>query len=180
MAPLGLDPVSLAGLQAQRLLDTRHGDRARLRRGRVAQPRATRSTIRTRRSRATSSVDDAADGALLVGAAAQPRPAADLRRRRGRDPRARATGPASSPTNPVWIRGIDHRIESHHPGLRDLTASPSTETAAREAGVADGPVDVAELMANYSPEEIVLREALGLERLDGASTRRAGRWRRIR
>jgi len=62
----------------------------------------------------------------------------------------------------VWIRGIDHRIESHHPGLRDLTASPSTAQAAAGAGVGAGPVDVAELMVNYSPEEIVLKRALGL------------------
>jgi acetyl-CoA acetyltransferase len=28
--------------------------------------------------------------------------------------------------------------------------------------VADGPVEVAELMVNYSPEELILRDALGL------------------
>ncbi|HEX8803371.1 MAG TPA: lipid-transfer protein, partial [Acidimicrobiales bacterium] len=65
--------------------------------------------------------------------------------------------------HPVWIRGIDHRIESHHPGLRDLTTSTSTAQAAAGAGVAAGPVDLAELMVNYSPEEIVLRRALGLD-----------------
>ena len=32
----------------------------------------------------------------------------------------------------------------------------------RSGGASAGPVDVAELMVNYSPEEIVLREALGL------------------
>jgi acetyl-CoA acetyltransferase len=64
---------------------------------------------------------------------------------------------------PAWIRGIDHRIESHHPGLRDLTTSTSTAQAAAGAGVSAGPVDVAELMVNYSPEEIVLRRALGLD-----------------
>jgi hypothetical protein len=63
---------------------------------------------------------------------------------------------------PVWITGMDHRIESHHPGLRDLTTSVSTVTAASGAGVADGPIDVAELTVTYSPEEVVLRAALGL------------------
>jgi acetyl-CoA acetyltransferase len=57
---------------------------------------------------------------------------------------------------------MDHRIESHHPGLRDLTTSVSTATAAAGAGVADGPIDLAELTVTYSPEEIVLRAALGL------------------
>ncbi|WP_419918094.1 lipid-transfer protein [Candidatus Poriferisocius sp.] len=65
--------------------------------------------------------------------------------------------------NPVWIRAIDHRIESHHPTLRDLTDSPSVRTAAQRVGLHDGPVDVAELTVTYSPEEIILRAALGLD-----------------
>src|SRR5207245_1996764 len=48
---------------------------------------------------------------------------------------------------PAWIRGIDHRIEPHSLGVRDLTDSPSTRRAAEKAGVADGSVDVAELHA---------------------------------
>ena len=63
---------------------------------------------------------------------------------------------------PVWIRGIDHRIESHHFGLRDLTDSVSTRIAARNLGLDPASLDVAELCACYSPEEIVLRKALGL------------------
>ena len=74
--------------------------------------------------------------------------------------------------NPVWIRGIDHRIESHHPGLRDLTRSVSSELAAEHAGLADAPVDVAELMVNYSPEELILRDALGLG--DGTTVNPSG------
>ena len=64
--------------------------------------------------------------------------------------------------NPVWIRAIDHRIESHHPTLRDLTDSPSVRTAAERVGLHDGPVDAAELTVTFSPEEIILRNALGL------------------
>lgn len=63
---------------------------------------------------------------------------------------------------PAWIRGIDHRIEPIHLGLRDLTVSESTRIAAEKAGVADGPVDVAELHAPFSHQELILREALGL------------------
>ena len=37
---------------------------------------------------------------------------------------------------PAWIRGIDHRIEPHALGLRDLTKSPSARLAAEKAGVA--------------------------------------------
>ena len=60
------------------------------------------------------------------------------------------------------IKGIDHRIETHHIGSRDLTQSVSTKQAAEAAGVANGPVDIAELYAPFSHQEIILRQALGL------------------
>ena len=60
------------------------------------------------------------------------------------------------------ISGIDHCIETHNLGMRDLTDSVSTRTAARNAGMADGPVDVAELYAPFSHQEIILTRALGL------------------
>jgi len=46
--------------------------------------------------------------------------------------------------------------------VRDLTASPSTALAAERAGVADGPVDVAEIHAPFTSQEIVLMRALKL------------------
>jgi acetyl-CoA acetyltransferase len=60
------------------------------------------------------------------------------------------------------IKGIDHRIETHHIGSRDLTQSISTKQAAEAAGVAQGPVDIAELYAPFSHQEIILRRALNL------------------
>jgi acetyl-CoA acetyltransferase len=64
---------------------------------------------------------------------------------------------------PAWIRGIDHRIEPHALGTRDLTASASTQLAGEKAGVhARGSIDVAELHAPFSHQEILLRRALGL------------------
>jgi acetyl-CoA acetyltransferase len=63
---------------------------------------------------------------------------------------------------PAWIRGIDHRIEAHPLGLRDLTTSASTTIAAERTGVANGPVDVAELHAPYTHQELILGDALGL------------------
>lgn len=64
--------------------------------------------------------------------------------------------------NPVIISGIDHRIESSMPTLRDLTRSTSTETAGKSAGVNDKPVEFAELHAPFSHQEILLQRALGL------------------
>ena len=62
----------------------------------------------------------------------------------------------------VLIRGIDHRIETHNLGMRDLTDSPSTRIAAEQAGVGEGAVDVAELYAPFSHQELILSRALGL------------------
>jgi len=63
---------------------------------------------------------------------------------------------------PVWIRGIDHRVEAQGLGLRDLTRSESTATAGERAGVSRDKIDVAELYAPFTHQEILLRRALGL------------------
>ncbi len=160
MAPLGIDPVSLAGIQARALLDAGRATEedfaaivSRSRRDALANPNAQVAVDRSPESLLAEPYFGAplrrhdlppiSDGAAAVVLAA--------------GDRARAIT-----EHPVWIRGIDHRIESHHPGLRDLTDSPSTRLAADGAGLAGGSVDVAELMVTYSPEEVVLRAALGL------------------
>ena len=63
---------------------------------------------------------------------------------------------------PVWIRAIEHRMDPHQPGVRDLTRSPSTEAAGRAAGVNDAKLDIAELHAPFTHQELILREALEL------------------
>jgi acetyl-CoA acetyltransferase len=60
------------------------------------------------------------------------------------------------------ITGIDHRIETHNLGMRDLTDSVSTRLAAQTAGMGEGAVDMAELYAPFSHQEIILTRALGL------------------
>jgi acetyl-CoA acetyltransferase len=62
---------------------------------------------------------------------------------------------------PAWIRGFEHRIESHSLGVRDLTTSESTRAAGIAAN-ANGEVDIAELHSQFSHEELMLAEALGL------------------
>jgi len=170
LAPLGLDPVSLAGIQARCLIDA---GKATERDFAAVASRSRRDAMGNPNAQVTGdrSVDDLlkeayvceplrrhdlppiSDGAAALVLVAGPR-ARDLVER------------------PAWVTGMDHRIESHHPGLRDLTTSPSTALAASGAGVGDGPVDVAELTVTYSPEEIVLREALGLG--DGVAVNPSG------
>lgn len=63
---------------------------------------------------------------------------------------------------PVWIRGIDHRIDPPALGVRDLTRIPSAAIAAERAGVRGDKVDFAEVTAPYSHQEVLLRREIGL------------------
>ena len=63
---------------------------------------------------------------------------------------------------PAWIRGIDHRIESQNLGNRSMTALPSAALAAHKAGANDDKIDLAELHAPYTHQELLLVKALGL------------------
>ncbi len=73
-----------------------------------------------------------------------------------------ATDKARTADSPgtAWITGFEHRIEPIALSSRDLTASSSTEAAGTAAGT-DG-VDLAELHAPFSHQELILRTALGL------------------
>ena len=129
MAPLWPDPVSLAALQARALLDAGRAERGGLRRGGGPQP---------------------------AGRPGQPQGPGRLRpvgrRAAGRglrgDPLRRHTLPPITDgaaavvlaagdrayewaERPAWITGIDHRIETHALGARDLATSPSTARAGR-------------------------------------------------
>ena len=63
---------------------------------------------------------------------------------------------------PAWIRGIDHRIDSQYLGARDLTAAPSAALAAEKAGAKRDKLDVAELHAPFTHQEILLRKEMGI------------------
>jgi acetyl-CoA acetyltransferase len=63
---------------------------------------------------------------------------------------------------PAWITGFEHRVDSPSLGGRDLTDITSARAAARAAGVDTAGVDVAELHAPFSHQELLLRTALGL------------------
>jgi acetyl-CoA acetyltransferase len=66
---------------------------------------------------------------------------------------------------PAWITGFEHRIDSASLGARDLTTAPSAAEAGRASGVSG--VEVAELHAPFTHQEIILRNVLGLS---GAAT----------
>ncbi|MGK2866896.1 MAG: thiolase domain-containing protein, partial [Mycobacterium sp.] len=65
--------------------------------------------------------------------------------------------------NPAWITGIEHRIETPILGARDLTTSPSTAVSAKVATGGDaGSIDIAEVYAPFTHQQLILTEAIGL------------------
>jgi len=160
LAPLWPDTVSLAALQARAWLEkTGRSERelaeiaARSRRDAKSNPNVTISgDYEVEKLLATAKLFDplrAHDCAKVCdGAAAVVLAAGDRARKACK--------------RPAWIRGIDHRIEPHSLGARDLTVSVSTKLAGEKAGVGKAKVDVAELHAPFTHQEAILRDALGL------------------
>lgn len=65
--------------------------------------------------------------------------------------------------NPAFVTGWDHRIDTPNFGARDLTISPSTTLAGDTAfGERSRAVDVAEINASFSHQELIVRTALRL------------------
>lgn len=68
---------------------------------------------------------------------------------------------------PAWIRAIDHRMDTHYPGSRDLAVLESARIAAEKAAVMAGfsaaHVEVAELHTEYSYAEPLLTKTFGIE-----------------
>ena len=68
---------------------------------------------------------------------------------------------------PAWIRGIEHRVDPQHLGFRDLATAPSAKLAAEKAGATSGAIDVAEIHAQFSHEELILARRVGVGRRRG-------------
>ncbi|MBI4518356.1 MAG: lipid-transfer protein [Deltaproteobacteria bacterium] len=71
-------------------------------------------------------------------------------------------------SQPVWIHGLDQRAEMQALGGRDLSRSASTALAAQKALAMAGlsradEVDLLELSAATPAEEMIVREAMGLD-----------------
>jgi acetyl-CoA acetyltransferase len=156
LAPLGPDSISLAALQTRAVLDSGKASERDL------------AAIAVRNRMAAMSNDHAqVTGSEDVDALLEsPYIAAPLRRHDcppisdGAAAVVLVAGDRAAELceHPAWIRGIDHRIEPHGLGMRDLTRSRSTATAARNAGI--GEADVVELHAPFTAQEVILRDAL--------------------
>ncbi|TDO14346.1 acetyl-CoA acetyltransferase [Mycobacterium sp. BK086] len=159
VAPLWPDSVSMAGLQARMGLDAGKWTAEQM--AQVALD-SFAAGGRTDKEEVTGSVDDLlsrpffadplrrhdiapiTDGASAIVLAAGDK-ARELRE------------------NPAWITGFEHRIETPVLGARDLTTSPSTAASAKAATGGDtNSIEVAELYAPFSHQQLILAEAIGL------------------
>jgi acetyl-CoA acetyltransferase len=160
LTPLGVDPVSLAAMQARAMLDA----------GKITEREMAEIASRSRTAAIGNPYAQVTSDADADALLAEPYLTAPLRKHDlppisdGASAVILATADKAKAVckNPVWIRGIDHRMEVHQPGMRDLTVSTSTKLAGEKAGVGNAKVDVAELSASFSHQEKLLTEALGL------------------
>jgi acetyl-CoA acetyltransferase len=160
LAPLGPDTISLAALQARSLLDS----------GKYTEADMAQVAVRSRRDAKSNPDAQLAGDFETSKLLAEPYIASPLRKHDcppitdGAAAIVIAAADVARDTceKPVWIRGIDHRLDTHQLGGRDLTQSPSTTLAAQKAGAGDGPIEFAELQAPFTHQELILRDALGL------------------
>ena len=161
LAPLALDSVSMAALQARTLLDS----------GAITEADMAAVVARSRCNAKNNPHAQLSGDVSVEQLLAEPEYLAPLRRHDCcpisdgacamvicTEEQAKAWGKPYA-----LITGIDHRIDTHHLGLRDLTVSPSTRLAGQKAGVGNGPVEVAELYAPFSHQEIIVQRELGLD-----------------
>ncbi|MFM7273539.1 MAG: lipid-transfer protein, partial [Gammaproteobacteria bacterium] len=159
--PLWPDSVSLAALQARALLDA----------GLVTEREMAEVVVRSRRAAKDNPKAQLRGDPSVESLLAEPGFVSPLRRHDCAPVTdgASALLLASADTarklcaRPAWIRGIDHRMETGMLGARDLTRSPSTRHAGLKAGVGAAAVEIAELHAPFSHQEILLRRELGLD-----------------
>jgi acetyl-CoA acetyltransferase len=160
LAPLGVDAVTFAALQARALLDA----------GTVTERQMAEVAARTRRdaqtnphAQVTGEFDaDALLKEAFVRAPLRPHDLPPITDGAVAVVIARKDKALELCDRPAWITGFAHCAELHYPGMRDLRASPSTTRAAGWAGIGDGPVEVAELQTAFTHEEPLVATALGL------------------
>jgi len=158
LSPLGIRPAGLAALQARALIDA----------GRYTEADFARVAAR--------GTDLTAEALLEADYVASPLRAHDRAPRTdGAVAVLLAAGDLAREVceRPAWIRGIDHRIEVHAPGFRDLTVAPSIAEAGRRARGNLPQPDLAEIQAPWSHQAFLIRDALALE--DGTAINPSGR-----
>jgi acetyl-CoA acetyltransferase len=170
LGPLWPDAVSLAALQARAMIDA----------GKTTERAMAEVAVRNRASGKTNPNAHVTGDHSVDALLGQPYLCAPLRKHDcapisdGAAAIVLAAGDTARAISkrPAWIRGIDHRIDSQFLGARDLTAAPSAALAAEKAGARRDKLDVAEIYAPFTHQEILLRDAIGLR--DGTAVNPSG------
>ncbi|MEZ5321840.1 MAG: thiolase domain-containing protein [Microthrixaceae bacterium] len=158
--PLWPSSVGLAGIQARAMIDG----------GAITERRMAEIAYASRTAAANNPFAQLRSSAAVDDLLAEPYLSDPLRRHDcapisdGGVAVVLATGDAAArwADRPAWIRGIDHRVDGHNFGARDLTVAPSAALAGQRAGVGDDKVDVAELHAPFTHQHQMLVDAFGL------------------
>jgi acetyl-CoA acetyltransferase len=159
VAPLWPDSVSVAALQARLALDA----------GIVTERDMAEVAARSRADATTNPYAQVAGHTTAAQLLAGPYVAEPLRAHDcapvgdGAAALVLAAGPRARRhrDRPAGITGMAHRIDPQALGERDLTTVPSATAAAEAAGL-PAELDVAELHAPFTHQELLLRAALGL------------------
>jgi acetyl-CoA acetyltransferase len=161
LAPLGLDSISIAALQARMLLDEKICTETDL--ARIAQDN---------RRKAKTNPYAQIKGDFKIEDILEEQPIVSPLRKHDCAPISDGAAAIILATkekalelcdNPAWIKGMDHRIEPHSPGCRNMAESRSTRLAGESAGVGQSDIDFAELHAPFTHQEVILRRALSLD-----------------
>ncbi|RMD81030.1 MAG: lipid-transfer protein [Candidatus Dadabacteria bacterium] len=160
VAPLWPDPIAIAALQARAMIEA----------GKCDERRMAEVAVRSRRDAMGNPYAQVKGEFDVEALLEEPYVASPLRKHDcppisdGAAAVVLAAGDLARAKceRPAWIRGLDHRIDIHHVGARDLTRAPSARLAAERAGVGRDKIDVAELYAPFTHQELLLREELGL------------------
>jgi acetyl-CoA acetyltransferase len=144
--PLGPGAASLAALQARALIDSGRYDESDFAAVAAARRGVPDGAELLRHPYVASPLRASDCSTVCSGAAAVVLAVGELA--------GRATGA------PAWITGIGHRIERQSVGARDLCTSPSTRAVAIDLGVPGTALDVLEVHAPFSHQELILIEAV--------------------
>lgn len=159
VAPLWPDSVSMAGLQARFGLDSGKWTAEQM------------AQVALDAQAASPRVDSLEPGASIEELLERPYFADPLRRHDiapitdGASAIVLASGDRARELRerPAWITGFEHRIETPVLGARDLTVSTSTAASAQAATGGDASsIEIAEIYAPFSHQQLILTEAIGL------------------
>ena len=152
LAPLGIDPMSLAALQARRMIDTGAATEQDF-------AKAVHGNLKAALNNPNACGGQESDINELLSRPYARNPL------RAHDRSVRTDGAAAIVLKVGGkgprISGISHCIDSHQPGSRDLAISKSSTLATARAGGVQG-VEVAELHTPFSCHQPLLKKAMGL------------------